>query len=1158
MAYVDVDDPNILTDINRRKEYHAFPPSKSYPNFFIDVLMKRGMYLQFMPSQHLISNFISPQTPYSRILIKWSTGMGKTLTALFMSLNFIDFYKKLDSEIGSVYIIGFSGRIFRNELLTRPELGFISREELQKLRKLQNLSHIGVEYNKKFQEFRAHIQRRFTNRNNNGFFKFIGYKAFVNRLFISNSKDININNLSDEEIIKNIEAKKINVNLVLLESFTNSLMICDEIHNVYNSLDKNNWGIAIQYVLDNVKSVRAAFLSATPLNNNPSEIVDITNLVTGKKLKKIDYFSKDGHIKPGALEKIANMWKGRVSFLRDANPKYFPSRTITGESIKGIDYLKFIRCPMSSFQYNTYKSFYTGTLPQDERYIIDFALPNPKSEKIGLFRTQNIKQELSGASQSWKDKNKIDFRNNRIVGEIANVNIIKKYSGKYHRVISDIIDLVKKKIGKIFVYHKIVHMSGILFIEELLKRNGFIGDGIGSTDSTICVICGLTRGNHKNTHDFKPSRYLIVRGELNQSKITQIKEKYNHPSNKLGHNFVIFIGSQMIQEAHNFLAIRELLITSRPDNISALKQLLGRGIRNNSHSLLEPGNRNVNIRIYTSCLPNKDKDGYIKSHEEIKYMEKMRHYKVIQLIDKKVFHENAIDASINKDTILPKDPIKDPLGDFNILPFKISKDFPDKKLNIKDLNLSTFNVFHAEKEVEMITIVIKRLFIETSSVWSYEELWKAVKNPPFDAKMNAAMFSQYLFNIALTKLLYLKNRTQIEPYINLEEKGVIDFLLDPNEKIILLPSGQRSIISYVGKYYILFPVDDYNRPIIDVETAFRTRKVIEKVSIDIESFLSDFSNIYNYEEKKEKFYYKWSGVSIENLESAVCDFGTDFHIQFIEECVKYIFDVWVSRDMKKSKFHDFYFKMIHYYSMRDLIIWAHTSKEDLFKKYEKYVSAVSENIQTGSTFKLIFDKKKLVSTSGLINLLKSSINNSSLKWCPSEARDKYKKHLDASLKLFSRNRKKSKPAKVPADYLPIGHFLKNTPRFYHPQQKWYDLPEYLNTRDDYKENPVIIGYDERTKTAINTRFKIRPPIQKIKIHKDTRKIEKGSVCSNSRSKEYLTNLLKKLGIPEDKTNNVDSLCSMIRVKLIYNELNERINKTKIKWFYFSYEKQPVI
>ena len=52
-------------------------------------------------------------------------------------------------------------------------------------------------------------------------------------------------------------------------------MVCDEIHNVYNSVKKNNWGIAIQYIIDNIPSLKCIYMSATPINNNPSEIVDV-------------------------------------------------------------------------------------------------------------------------------------------------------------------------------------------------------------------------------------------------------------------------------------------------------------------------------------------------------------------------------------------------------------------------------------------------------------------------------------------------------------------------------------------------------------------------------------------------------------------------------------------------------------------------------------------------------------------------------------------------------------------------------------------------------------------------------------------------------------------------------------------------------------------
>ncbi len=74
----------------------------------------------------------------------------------------------------------------------------------------------------------------------------------------------------------------------------------------------------------------------------------------------------------------------------------------------------------------------------------------------------------------------------------------------------------------------------------------------------------------------------------------------------------------------------------------------------------------------------------------------------------------------------------------------------------------------------------------------------------------------------------------------------------------------------------------------------------------------------------------------------------------------------------------------------------------------------------------------------------------------------------------------------------------------------------------------------------------------IKKYKDTRLIEKGTVCK-SKSKPYLKQIAKKLDVTIPDKVNVDELCVLIRAKLIRFELKERIKKSKVKYFYFHYE-----
>ena len=74
----------------------------------------------------------------------------------------------------------------------------MSNDEKFKLDKLKKLAAAGNKTDlEKYQELIIKIKKRFSNRKGNGFFRFFGYKAFVNRIFIA-STGTNINELSEE------------------------------------------------------------------------------------------------------------------------------------------------------------------------------------------------------------------------------------------------------------------------------------------------------------------------------------------------------------------------------------------------------------------------------------------------------------------------------------------------------------------------------------------------------------------------------------------------------------------------------------------------------------------------------------------------------------------------------------------------------------------------------------------------------------------------------------------------------------------------------------------------------------------------------------------------------------------------------------------------
>lgn len=1611
MPYTDILNKNLTNDLLSRKEFYwtkrwEHVRNDKYadiiPKFLLEDAINKSSNLTLHSYQLFIRNYINPHTPYKRLLMKWETGTGKTIGALSVAMNFIDYYRNEKDighvEIGSVFIIGFADRVFKSELLRFPEFGFLSREERNKLDKLKRLASSGNQADiSKYYDTITKIKKRFSNRKNNGFFKFYGYRAFVNRIF-KVSKDINLNDMSEEDIRRALLEGKITYDEELLKQFKNSLIICDEIHTVYNSAEKNNWGIAIQAVLDHEPSCRALFMSATPLNNNATEIIDLLNLLLPKEQRqfKTDYFDSNGKLKTGAIEKIAEYTRGRVSFLRDVNPKYYPSLSTEGESIKSIPYLKFTRCPMSQFHYNTYKQVYHGALSQDSQYLMDFAIENPEAEekspilneegidirKLAIYQTGQIKKLLPDASQRWKDKYGLDYIDERIVGEALKYENLKKYSSKYVKLLDEIFDVIKKKQGKIFIYHNIVHISGVLFIEQVLLKNGFLDEFSAPTDHTICMHCGKTRKEHsknvsakpilsknvqnskiysegnvsktnsrligkgelleskykiketdsfenvlyniktpfigitctyvgliiicyncenhtklidliltklnsnkiflildkkstdiskefkknkfinmdgtssfylnctkdecrnigefendqisikiypenstvyldnnylnrevfnqisneliplfdnkiigtnkelkgvslgltnltyetenynyfaskkdqidknklslfeefntilkdkmndtldfedrleelnnsktgkgedehtnvdtnvnaiylhhkghrlhwlknkdsserwftihkkkrsyyvpygsidenfpieglkllitklndrpfeiqirkngklreklsfltvekitkkhlvlKNNSDsingglesvclgkvngglsaiplgkkikqqisrslehlFTPARFIMAHSDIEKPQMEHSIEKFNNAENADGSQFMMLVGSKIIKESYDIKAIQNVFIMSRPDNIPTLIQIRGRAVRKNSHKDLPPNKRQVHFKIFTSCLPTIKNGQYELSYEEEKYRDKVASFQVIQQIEK-VLHENAIDSYINY-SLITRQPVgeADPLS---ALPFDLNVDKKfNKELNTDQLNVSTFNIYFAHDEIDIVKSIIKRLFIEKLTVWEYSDLFSAVKNAQdYETEINTKLFTEENYIIALNQLCWNSDPKYTEPlttikhtehdlphteHVVAKDSSIIDRLYNSNDKIIALPGGQESIITpiFTGKtqYYILFPFNILtNQPEIDIELPYRVIKQENANVINMNNFIQTKRIDFDYDDKKKIFFRKYVDISIENMENVVCDYGTSFHVKFLDECVDYVFNAWTNPKSEKSELHEFYFKMLYYYDLLSLVMWAYTCKPRLAKDYTKYAIPVkAKDIKLKAMSKYEKRKEELadispddssdLATSGVINLLKSSLNRTSNVWIPAEFREHFSKTLDDSLRLYAGKKKKNKNInKVSGMLLPIGHYISKFPRIYHPEKGWVEDPTYTQSDQDFIENDLLIGYDERSKTGVHIRFKLRSPIHNIKKYKDTRLIEKGTVCK-SKSKNYLRTIAKKLDIIVPDKVNVDELCGLIRAKLIRYELKERIKKSKLKYFYFHYE-----
>jgi len=1289
--------PEAIELLLRHKELASLKVPKFHestginPNF-IDDDLKGHLFLQ--PHQLFVRAYMGPDSGRKRLFCEHETGTGKTLTAIATAFEYVKYYKAAANtgrHVPHIYIIGFSHSVFQRELLNRPEFGFINKEEIHERERLHNLANNGTQADKiAANDYDIKLRSRLSKLQWDGYFKFIGYKELVNHLFIrANNEELEANNA--EYYYDAIKDGRIRLNFDLIDSFANSFVICDEIHNTYNATNINNYGVALQMIFDIYEMpefvsanlggaiskeridlykhsiVKLLMLTATPMNNSSTEIVDILNLLVpdlaAKHLTKNDLFelvNGINNLRPGAADKIANLVRGYVSYLRDVNPKKFPGRVIEGETIDIpkeyldqrsigytgtiLPYMRFIRCDMSPLHYETYKEAIhdTGAISTSGRAIIDGVLPMPDSgdlsaapvddeyssmaatvatttkndisdkpietTTVGMYKTNDIRSNLIQASTAWRDKYGISYQVDDkgagiITGEFMRAETLVKYSTKYAILVESLIDNLRNDRGKVLISHQYVRMLGVLFLQEVLKRNGFIDEFANPTDDTLCSICGSRRDGHDYRKcSYSPARFIMAQGELDKTVMARSQNKFNHVDNSRGHKYRILIGSAVINEAYDFNCIQQIYIMHLPNDISTVMQILGRGIRNMSHALLPPEMRFVHVFIMVSSIPKADrKPGNEISYEELHYFYKLQEYLVIQRIDK-ILHENAIDGTTFRSIIMPDESeasIKALSNELGMLYFRPSNklftkhllDIGDgkKEWSLADLDTNSFMARYADDEIAQIVFIIKRLFIEQSQVWKYGDLWAAVRSPPFEIHVNTKLYSENCFIIALDLLTCMSSTH------TLNFSKTKSALLDPTNCIMML-SGLPHRIFWRSPFYVLLPL----QPVGEHSSEYGTQQLGEALSAmneapqlltecwlrketpvirkDIPIGRSMHHANISFDQMKYRFFTQYRDAPLESMPTTAEIYDLDFHAAMIAEAIKYAFDRYINH-LPPTEMHSFYFKLLYYYDKLEMLVFADElsslpNGDELVKRYGNLIGPVDFTFGTHTTEMTDEDKTKLSKLAAekavtLNNFLFTSV---------------YKHEKPA--KMFSDRRLNEYLAKhngpLPCNLLPVGHFLQGDLTLYiptvdtntepvprikdalSPTMEWITIPVTDFNKSEEVENDIIIGYYEKNPTGIDVRFKLRHPMQKIIRHRDTRLIERGATCSTWR-KEDLVRLAVKLGI--STPDSVRDLCNVIKVDLMKKEIDSRREwqhtipserKPRTRWFYMHFERQPKV
>tara|TARA_B100000963_G_scaffold359323_1_gene386362 strand:+ start:1470 stop:5222 length:3753 start_codon:yes stop_codon:yes gene_type:complete len=338
LTYPHISDPSLQSKITLKKEFFYPYDGKIKP---IKKEANEACFKPFTLSNHqkMIKHFMSSQTPYNGLLLYHGLGSGKTCSAIGVTENMRK-YMELQGKIKRIIIVAspnvqenFRLQLFDYTKLVKTKSGWeFSSERCQGQNFLDDLSHI----NTRELSLNAIIQK--VNKIINKYYLFMGYIEFANYIKKKIDNSSQILNKNKEFYIK----KKLN------SLFKNRLLVIDEIHNIRatddnlslfqdkkgeNSKDKKKVASQLLKLIRYVDQMKLLFLSATPMYNDPKEIVFLLNILNMNDKRPLihinDIFDKNDNLKVKDGKEIGKELlilksRGYISYVRGENPYTFP------------------------------------------------------------------------------------------------------------------------------------------------------------------------------------------------------------------------------------------------------------------------------------------------------------------------------------------------------------------------------------------------------------------------------------------------------------------------------------------------------------------------------------------------------------------------------------------------------------------------------------------------------------------------------------------------------------------------------------------------------------------------------------------------------------------------------------------------------------------
>jgi len=550
-----------------------------------DDMCLKSKDFKLQTQQRFLRRVLSPESPVRNLLMVHGTGTGKTCTAIQIAEEYVirpEFQGKKVLILANPSVQdNFKEEVFSldaRKVVEDPD-GLLLSKQCTGRRYLEMLQRAQAEPIRLSDQSSKQKLLRMAERLVGEFYEFRGYESFAT--YIDSQK---------------IGKTPNDYNKWVHDNFDDRLIIVDEAHNLRVSGETSDASklsaLAIQHILTTAKGVVLVLLTATPMFDQFDEIIYYFNLFLWndrrldptKNISVSEIFDEQGNFREGQEVRFRGWCQDYVSYIRGENPFTFPFRLpppdnliaeidrttdIFGEKIKvPRRYLKLTKSFVSPFQEKALKRVQIRATT-DPNLICTY--PDYKPFEDVFERVDNQLQYRKDV-EKFLAPSKVGF-----------------YSSKFGLIMN----MINNSTGLVFVYSNLVKEGADLFA-MCLEEHGY----------NNAIADNFLRSTSGETPKGSKGKYVVFSGATGDIEIRKTLRRLKSRDNIDGSDIRVIIASPKVSEGVDFSFVRQIHVLDPWWNMSRIEQVLGRGMRTCSHSLLPFENQNCTVYLHVCRYPD--------------------------------------------------------------------------------------------------------------------------------------------------------------------------------------------------------------------------------------------------------------------------------------------------------------------------------------------------------------------------------------------------------------------------------------------------------------------------------------------------------------------------------------------------------------------------